>query len=126
MNLDFAPIGGFRVLAQDPTSGVQRFVDACQDSADVWRKLRELDWEHSLRKHKTHLEPLETKLCDRKARIFDRIILEAPSEHDVNIREQFQSSGSSDSSVKWPNPFHTAPKRKHRKVRREPGDNGHD
>lgn len=39
-----------------PRPGVQRFVDACQDSADVWRKLRELDWEHSLRKHKTHLE----------------------------------------------------------------------
>eukprot|EP00434_Breviolum_minutum_P030560 symbB.v1.2.027025.t1/scaffold2740.1/size71859/2 len=34
----------------------RRLVDACHDSADVWRNLPEVDWEQSLRKHKTHLE----------------------------------------------------------------------
>ena len=29
-----------------------RFMDFCRDSVDVWRRLAEIDWEKSLRKHK--------------------------------------------------------------------------
>ncbi|CAK9088745.1 unnamed protein product [Durusdinium trenchii] len=42
--------------ARMTSSRYYRFIDTCHDSVDIWRKLTEVDWTESLRKHKTHLE----------------------------------------------------------------------
>lgn len=34
------------------SSRYYRFIDTCHDSVDIWRKLTEVDWTESLRKHK--------------------------------------------------------------------------
>ena len=41
---------------RNPERSRRRLVDICEDSLDVWRKLPQIDWGESLRKHKTHLE----------------------------------------------------------------------
>ena len=43
-------------VVRNPERSKKRLVDICEDSLDVWRKLPRIDWEESLRRHKTHLE----------------------------------------------------------------------